>query len=83
MNSVNMARAYLKQAQERLKHAREALENGNYPYVIRQSQETVELSLKATLRLVGIEHQSGMMWGQLLKKKQRSSLIGLERKFLD
>jgi len=47
MNNVAMARAYLRQASERLRHAREALEEGNYPYVVRQSQEAVELALKA------------------------------------
>jgi HEPN domain-containing protein len=40
---------------ERLKHAKEAFESGNYPYVVRQCQEAVELLLKASLRLVGIE----------------------------
>lgn len=50
-----MARSYLKQAEERLHHSREALERGNHPYVIRQAQEAVELSLKAALRFVGIE----------------------------
>lgn len=50
-----MAESYLKQANERIHHAEEALKGGNYPYVIRQSQEAVELSLKAALRLVGIE----------------------------
>jgi HEPN domain-containing protein len=56
MNNIAMARAYLRQARERLKHAKEALESGNYPYVVRQSQEAVELSLKVTLRLVGVVH---------------------------
>jgi len=50
-----MAESYLNQAGERLKHAEEALERGNYPYVMRQGQEVVELSLKAALRVVGIE----------------------------
>ena len=38
-----------------MKHAKEAFESGNYPYVVRQCQEAVELLLKASLRLVGIE----------------------------
>jgi HEPN domain-containing protein len=50
-----MAESYLNQAGERVKHAEEALQRGNYPYVMRQSQEAVELSLKAALRVVGIE----------------------------
>lgn len=32
------------------------MEEGNYPYALRLSQECVELSLKAALRLVGIEY---------------------------
>ncbi len=50
-----MAESYMKQAEERIRHAEEALKGGNYPYVIRQSQEATELSLKASLRFVGIE----------------------------
>jgi HEPN domain-containing protein len=30
-----MAEAYIGQAMERLKHAREALRRGDYPYVVR------------------------------------------------
>jgi HEPN domain-containing protein len=50
-----MARSYIRQAQKRIKHAKEAFENRNYPYVVRQSQEAVELLLKASLRLVDVE----------------------------
>jgi HEPN domain-containing protein len=46
MNNVLMAKSYIRQANERLRHARETLENSNYPYVVRQSQEAVELLLK-------------------------------------
>ncbi|MEM1842674.1 MAG: HEPN domain-containing protein, partial [Ignisphaera sp.] len=55
MNSIAMAQPYLRQAEERIKHAKEALEGGNYPYVVRQCREAVELLLKASLRLVGVE----------------------------
>jgi HEPN domain-containing protein len=55
LNNLRMAESYLNQAGERLKHAEEALQRGNYPYVMRQSQEAVELSLKAALRVAGIE----------------------------
>ncbi|MEM2014416.1 MAG: HEPN domain-containing protein, partial [Desulfurococcaceae archaeon] len=55
MNNVSMARSYLRQAEERIRHAKEALEGGNYPYVVRQCQESVELLLRAALRLVGVE----------------------------
>lgn len=53
---IKLASSYLKQASSRLKDAKEALEEENYPYTLRLSQECVELSLKAALRLVGVEY---------------------------
>lgn len=63
-----MARSYLRQAEERLKHANEAFKDGNYPYTIRECQEAVELSLKAALRLVGIEPPKVHDVGPILRK---------------
>jgi len=51
-----VARSYLRHAEARLRDAREALAEGLYPYALRLSQECVELSLKAALRIVGIEY---------------------------
>jgi len=51
-----MAADYLKRARSRLIDARAAFERGDYPDVIRYCQECVELSLKAALRLVGVEY---------------------------
>ena len=56
MKLVEMAEAYLRQASFRLRYAGDALRAGNHPYALRLSQECVELSLKAALRLVGIEY---------------------------
>jgi len=53
---LRVAKAYLRQAGARLKDARDALLEGNYPYAVRLSQECVELSLKAVLKAVGIEY---------------------------
>jgi len=53
---VDLARSYLRHAEARLRDAREALAEGLYPYALRLSQECVELSLKAALRIVGIEY---------------------------
>lgn len=50
-----MAEAYVREALRRLETARRALSEGAHAYCIRQSQEAVELSLKAALRLVGVE----------------------------
>ena len=68
MNNIAMAASYLRQAEERLKHARESLESGNYPYTIRACQEAVELSLKSALRTVGIEPPKIHDVGQILRK---------------
>ncbi len=70
MNSLRMAMSYLRQAEERIKHAREALESGNYPYVVRQCQETVELMLKAALRAVGVEPPKLQDVGPILKRER-------------
>jgi len=53
---LKIAKAYLRQAEARLKDAKDALLEGNYPYTVRLSQECVELSLKAVLKAVGIEY---------------------------
>ena len=55
MNNVELAQSYIKEAKRRLKTAEMALSEDAYAYCIRQSQEAVELLLKASLRLVGIE----------------------------
>ncbi len=70
MNNVELARSNLRQASERLKHAREAVETGNYPYAVRQSQEAVELALKGALRLVGIEPPKWHDVGPVLKRER-------------
>jgi len=69
LNFNDLARSYLRQAEERLKHARESLESGNYPYVVRQSQEAVELLLKAALRIVGVEPPKWHDVGPILKRE--------------
>ena len=56
LSLLRVAKAYLRQAEARLKDARDALLEGNYPYAVRLSQECVELSLKAVLKAVGIEY---------------------------
>lgn len=56
MRLVRLASSYMRQALSRLEDAEDSLREGNYPYALRLSQECVELSLKASLRLVGIEY---------------------------
>ena len=68
MNNLSMAKSYLKQAEERVKHAEEALKTGNYAYTMRQSQESVELALKGALRLLAIEPPKWHDVGPIIKK---------------
>lgn len=56
MNTEIMARGYLEDAKYSLQEAREAIRMEVYHRSIRRAQESVELSLKATLRLLGVEY---------------------------
>ena len=67
---MKLAESNLRQAKERVKHASEAADTGNYPYVVRQCQEAVELSLKAALRMVGIEPPKWYDVGPILRKER-------------
>ncbi len=55
MDNIELARAYVEEAERRVKVAEWALGEEAYAYCIRQCQEAVELLLKAALRLVGVE----------------------------
>jgi len=70
LNNLDMARSHLRQAAERVRHAEEALTNGNYPYVVRQCQEAVELALKAALRIVGVEPPKWHDVGPVLRRER-------------
>ena len=50
-----MAHSYLRIAQQTLKQAESSLQDGVFSLAVRRSQETVEMALKGTLRLIGIE----------------------------
>jgi len=56
LKMLRLAKSYMRQASARMEDAQKALKDENYPYGVRLSQEAVELSLKASLRLVGIEY---------------------------
>lgn len=63
-----MALSYIRGAKSRLKTAENAYNDGDFAYTVRQSQECVELSLKAILRLVGIEPPKWHDVGIILKE---------------
>ncbi|MGC8596550.1 MAG: HEPN domain-containing protein [Thermocladium sp.] len=66
----SLAKSYIRQAEERVKHAKEAFNDGNYPFTVRQCQEAVELFLKASLRIVGIEPPKWHDMGITLKRER-------------
>lgn len=70
VSSNELARSYIKQAEERVKHAKEAFHDGNYSFTVRQCQEAVELFLKASLRLVGVEPPKWHDVGITLKRER-------------
>jgi HEPN domain-containing protein len=70
LNNIVLAKSNLRQARDRLKHAEEELESGDYPYIVRQCQEAVELSLKAALRLVGVEPPKWHDPGPVLRRER-------------
>ncbi len=56
MNNYEAGMALLKQAERRLETARREGREGSPAYAVRSAQECVEFSLKAALRLSGIEY---------------------------
>lgn len=55
LNSHSLAQAYLRKAQVRLQALGVYLQAEDYSDVVRESQEVVELALKALLRMIGVE----------------------------
>lgn len=70
MNNREMAEQCLRLSKVRLKHAEIAFREGEYPYVIRQCQESVELALKGALRLVGVEPPKWHDVGPILREEK-------------
>jgi HEPN domain-containing protein len=56
LKNLDMAADYLEEAKVSLKQAELAFDLGRYNTAVRRSQDTVEFSVKAALRLVGIEY---------------------------
>ncbi len=63
-----LARDYLKRAKIRLEVLEIFYEKGDYPDVVREAQEIVELSLKAVLRNLGVEVPKLHDVGKILEK---------------
>ncbi|MCS7138949.1 MAG: HEPN domain-containing protein [Crenarchaeota archaeon] len=56
MNTEAMARTYLEDAAYSLREAKEAFSTKRHHRAVRRAQESVELSLKAVLRLLAVEY---------------------------
>jgi len=67
LNFNSLASSYISQAEERLNLAKIEYERKKYNIVVRLCQESVELSLKACLRLVNIEPPKFHDVGPILK----------------
>jgi len=70
MDMKGFARDYLARAKERIMDASSALSRKSYPEVIRYSQEATELSLKASLRFVGVEYPKVHDVGDVLTERR-------------
>jgi len=56
LRTDKMAQDFLRRAKARLTDAGAALKRGDYPDAVRYSQECVELSIKACLRIIGVDY---------------------------
>jgi len=63
-----LATDYLKRARIRLEVLEFLYKKGDYPDVVREAQEVVELTLKAVLRLIGVEVPKIHDVGKVLSK---------------
>jgi len=70
LNNRDLAIDYLNESKLRLETAQFALNKKAYAYCIRQSQEAVELSLKAALRIIGIDFPKWHDVSEILLKEQ-------------
>lgn len=66
MKLGELARDYLRRGEVRVRSAEMAQASGDYPDVVRFSQEAVELSLKAALRSRGVEYPKEHDVGKIL-----------------
>ncbi len=71
LSNIEYARDLLVEAETRIAAASGQIRRRRHAYVVRQSQEAVELSLKSSLRLAGIEFPKEHEVGQVLSENSR------------
>ena len=78
LNNKNLAKDYLNEANFRVETAENVINKKAYAYCVRQCQEAVELSLKAALRIVGLDypkwHDIGTEMKKAVKHRQACSI---------
>lgn len=74
MTNFERGEKLIREAEEYLEEVLRAYARGSWNIVVRRSQETVELSLKGLLRLMGVEypkvHDPGEFVAEVLEKKR-------------
>ncbi len=70
MNQIDFAKDYFNEAKIRLETAKNVISKETYAFCVRLCQEAVELSLKAALRLVGIDFPKWHDIGEVLIKEK-------------
>lgn len=78
-----IAKSYLRRAEAKLKDVKDALSEENYPYALRLSQECVELSLKASLRALGIEYPKVNDVSDILIEDKSSGILNQYNAYQD
>jgi len=68
LNTAAMAEGFISDASYSLEEARQSINRGIYHRAVRRAQECVELSLKATLRLLGVEYPRQHEVGELVRR---------------
>ena len=82
MNQKDLAEDYINNAKIRIKTAENVIEESFYAFCFRLCQEATELSLKAALRLVGIDFPKWHDIGALLEKEQNKFPENFQDKIL-
>nr|MDO8081355.1 HEPN domain-containing protein [Candidatus Freyarchaeota archaeon] len=67
MNTEDLSKAYFRGSEYTLQEAKNALKQGLHHRAVRRAQESVELAIKATLRLLGRDYPKKHEVGSLLE----------------
>lgn len=70
LNNITLANDYLNESKLRIETAENALIKKACAYCIRQSQEAAELSLKAALRIIGVDFPKWHDVGEILLREK-------------